>query len=120
MFRRSMPPHMCFLCCALSVGIPIGIAHAKETVLYSFLGGSDGASPQAGLIKDKTGNLYGTTYYGGGTGCYGDGCGAVFKLAPDGTETLLYAFQGGADGESPQAGLIMDKSGNLYGTTTES
>lgn len=121
MFRMSNIPRKSFLCCALSVAIPFGTAHAKsrETVLYAFQGGSDGASPEAGLIADAAGNLYGTTFYGGGTGCYGDGCGAVFRLAPDGTETVLYAFQGGTDGEYPQAGLLMDKAGNLFGTTTE-
>lgn len=109
------------VCCTLSIVIPFGMAHAKsrQTALYVFQGGSDGASPQAGLITDKAGNLYGTTYYGGGTGCYGDGCGTVFKLAPDGTETVLYTFQGGNDGEFPQAGLVQDKAGNLYGTTSE-
>jgi len=41
----------------------------------------------------------------------------VFRIAPDGTETVLYAFQGGSDGDEPLAGLIMDGAGNLYGTT---
>lgn len=121
MFRISNISGKYVLCCAMSVVIPFGVAHAKskETILYAFQGGSDAASPQAGLIADKGGNLYGTTYYGGGTGCYGDGCGTIFKLAPDGTETVLYAFRGGNDGEYPQAGLVADKAGNLYGTTSE-
>ncbi len=84
-----------------------------ETVLYSFQGGSDGALPLYGsLIKDKEGNLYGTTSSGGA-----NGHGVVFKLAPDGTETPLYAFAGGQDGDTPQAGLARDGRGNLYGTT---
>jgi uncharacterized repeat protein (TIGR03803 family) len=89
------------------------------TLLHSFAGGaSDGASPKAGLIADSSGNLYGTTDRGGGTGCEGDGCGTVFKLTPDGTLTLLHSFAGGAsDGAKPEAGLIADSSGNLYGTT---
>jgi uncharacterized repeat protein (TIGR03803 family) len=89
-----------------------------ETVLYAFTGGTDGSGPYAGLIADQAGNLYGTTAGGGGTGCGGSGCGTVFRLAPDGTETVLYAFQGGkTDGSSPESPLIMDKQGDLYGTT---
>ncbi len=90
-------------------------ANGTETVLYSFKGGSDGWKPEAGLIEDAVGNLYGTTYYGGGT-C---DCGIVFKLAPDGTETVLHAFAGGQDGANPQASLIADSAVDLYGTTTE-
>lgn len=88
---------------------------STETVLYSFQGGSDGAEPEAALVADKGGNLYGTTAYGGNEGC-SNGCGTVFKIAPDGSETVLHAFDG-SDGEYPQAGLIADKKGNLYGTT---
>jgi len=91
--------------------------NGTETVLWSFTG-ADGSGPRAGLIMDKKGKLYGTTS-GGGTGCNDVGCGTVFKLAPDGTETVLYSFcpqPGCTDGVLPSAGLIMDKSGNLYGT----
>jgi uncharacterized repeat protein (TIGR03803 family) len=90
-----------------------------ETVLYSFCpqsGCADGAQPAAGLIMDAAGNLYGTTLNGG----IGSGSGVVFKLAPDGTETVLYSFCSQAnctDGQGPQAGLLMDAAGNLYGTT---
>jgi len=96
--------------------------NGTETVLYSFTGGSDGAEPDAGLIMDKKGNLYSTTYEGGSGDCTFNGttgCGVVFKLAPDGTETVLHSFTGGSDGSVPVAGLIMDKKGNLYGTTSE-
>ena len=86
-----------------------------ETVLYSFTGGSDGGTPRAGLIADSSGNLYGTTQFGG-PGCGGVGCGVVFKLSPSGTETVLYSFTG-SDGSGPFPGLIADSSGNLYGTT---
>ena len=91
-----------------------------ESVLYSFAGGSDGIFPQAGLVADKNGNLYGTTLLGGGgTGCSDgtSGCGTLFELSPDGRETVLYAFSGGSDGAFPMAGLLLDKAGNLYGTT---
>jgi uncharacterized repeat protein (TIGR03803 family) len=57
------------------------------------------------------GNLYGTTSEGGGSGA-----GTVFKLDATGKESVLYSFTGGADGGSPRADLMMDKSGNLYGT----
>jgi uncharacterized repeat protein (TIGR03803 family) len=88
------------------------------TVLYSFTGvGGDGASPLAGLVRDKVGNLYGTTVYGGAGTCSG-GCGTVFKVTASGTETVLHAFTGASgDGASPMAGLVEDTAGNLYGTT---
>ena len=88
-----------------------------ETVLYSFLAGNDGANPEAGLIVDKTGNLYGTTYSGGGTRCNRFGCGVAFKLAPDGTETLMYDFDKDSRGRHPAAGLLLDKKDFFYGTT---
>jgi len=90
----------------------------NETVLYNFTGGADGANPEAGLILDDRGNLYGTTGNGGDlSGCGGIGCGVVFKLDPAGKETTLYSFTGGADGSNPSAGLAGDERGNLYGTT---
>jgi len=90
-----------------------------ETVLHSFTGGSDGANPWAGLIRDEQGNLYGTTDYGGSGGCDNGvvlGCGTVFKLDKDGHQTVLYSFTG-ADGAYPDAALFRDEYGNLYGTT---
>lgn len=88
-----------------------------ETVLYSFAGGTDGQWPWAGVVLDKLGNLYGTTWVGGGTGCGGNGCGTVFMLAPDGTETVLHSFNS-SDGEGVWGGVILDAKGNLYGTTS--
>ncbi len=87
----------------------------SQTVLYNFSGGSDGGGPEGGVIIDQAGNLYGTT---AGGGAYGNG--VVFRLTPlngGWTETVLYSFQGPADGSFPDAGLIMDSAGNLYGTT---
>jgi len=82
-------------------------------VLHTFTGlEGDGANPFAGLIIDKSGNLYGTTYGGG----YYQ-LGTVFKIAPNGTETVLNYFTGLKRGEFPEAGLLMDKGGSLYGTT---
>ncbi|MEI9932720.1 MAG: choice-of-anchor tandem repeat GloVer-containing protein [Rhizomicrobium sp.] len=84
--------------------------------IYVFQGGSDGVRPSGGLIKDKEGELYGTTE-AGGTGCNGRGCGTVYKLVSPHTKTTLYSFQGGSDGWFPTGGLVRDKAGNLYGTT---
>jgi uncharacterized repeat protein (TIGR03803 family) len=95
---------------------PIGGGNWAETQLYSFNPntGTDGASPYAGVIFDATGNLYGTTEYGG---IYGHG--TVFELTPNGsggwTEQVLHNFDG-TDGSEP-AGLIFDATGNLYSTT---
>jgi uncharacterized repeat protein (TIGR03803 family) len=98
----------------------------SETVLYSFEGGTgDGAIPLGNLLSDSSGNLYGTTNEGGVTTCVYlavQGCGTVFKLAPDGTEKILYNFcslANCADGAGPVfEPLIMDKKGSLYGTTS--
>ena len=87
----------------------------NETVLYTFCPNGncvDGISPNA-VIRDKEGNLYGTTTFGGGANS-----GVVFKLDPTGAETVLYSFAGGADGANPFGSLIRDEAGNLYGTTT--
>jgi uncharacterized repeat protein (TIGR03803 family) len=89
-----------------------------ETVLHSFGGvTTDGRTPYAGLVRDKAGNLYGTTYEGGGIGCV-DGCGTAFTVDTTGTETVLHSFAGGTtDGCFPYGGLLRDKAGNLYGAT---
>jgi len=84
----------------------------KETVLYSFSGGRDGGQPNAGLVMDKAGNLYGTTVGGGA-----NGHGTIFKVTPKGKETVLYSFAGGTDPAAPDANLILDSTGNLYGTS---
>jgi uncharacterized repeat protein (TIGR03803 family) len=91
-----------------------------ETVLHSFAGWpTDGTDPEASLILDLAGNLYGTTRFGGTTNtCGTGGCGTIFKVAPDGTETVLYSFPGPPEGKEPLAGLILDSAGNLYGTTS--
>jgi uncharacterized repeat protein (TIGR03803 family) len=85
----------------------------QSTVLYSFSGTPDGEDPQSSLIRDKAGNLYGTTIYGGTAGGYG----TVFKLDQAGKLTLLHSFAGTPDGENPYAGLAADSAGNGYGTT---
>jgi uncharacterized repeat protein (TIGR03803 family) len=153
--------------CGTVFELPAG---GTESVLYAFKGGKDGWGPSGGLTLDPTGNLYGTTFDGGGKGCdYELGCGTVFEVASDGREIVLsrfnhkdgpagpggevtrdqngnlfgttnsggaancgtvfevavgqnaktlYSFSCGKDGAYPQAGLLMDQNGNLYGTTT--
>ncbi len=88
-------------------------AHGQETVLYALSGGSDGAYPLSNMVMDASGNLYSTTEEGGTSNR-----GTAFKLAPDGTEAVLYDFSYGSDGFYPLAGLIEDGAGNLYGTTS--
>ncbi len=95
-----------------------------QSVLYRYTGGSNGSGTNGGLILDGAGNLYGTTIFGGQLGgvCGNFGCGTVFELtrsASGWTNTILYSFQGGTDGEFPSGGLIFDAVGNLYGTTSQ-
>jgi uncharacterized repeat protein (TIGR03803 family) len=132
----------------------------NESVLYSFTGGTDGGSPDAGVIRDSAGNLYGTASGGGASnqgvvykvdvtghetvlfsfphgagpasgvirgpagnlyGTTGSGgasnYGVAYRLSASGHLTVLHSFTGGADGRYPAAGVILDSSGNLYGTT---
>jgi uncharacterized repeat protein (TIGR03803 family) len=103
---------------AMTLVLATGAWASSETVLYNFFSqGGDGYYPYAGVVADKSGNLYGTTYSGGANPPYG----AVFELTPSGngwTETVLYSFSAvNNDGNRPYGGLVLDKSGNLYGTT---
>jgi len=105
---------------------PDGKGKWTESVLYTFCAAryncNDGIYPYAGVILDAYGNLYGTTYQGttSGSDCNGYGCGTVFQLMPSApgtwTENVLYSFNG-EDGGLPDAGLVSDSAGNLYGTT---
>ncbi|MFL5238153.1 MAG: choice-of-anchor tandem repeat GloVer-containing protein [Rhizomicrobium sp.] len=111
--------------CDLNYHVPCGTVfklarNGSKEILHSFTG-EDGGRPQAGLIRDAAGNLYGTTPDGGGACNGGFGCGVVYKLAPDGTYTVLHSFEGGAnDGAFSQARLTRDKSsGDLYGTAPQ-
>jgi uncharacterized repeat protein (TIGR03803 family) len=91
-----------------------------ETVLYSFgaSSSSDGKWPMAGVILDGEGNLYGTTAAGGTNDTNSGGAGIAFKISPEGTETILHEFGASSkDGTIPTGSLLMDHSGNLYGTT---
>lgn len=96
----------------------------RERTLWVFPSPPYGDIFNGGIVFDGAGNLYGTTYGGGDLKCRGSvsGCGVVFELmrAPSGlfTEIVLHAFSGGSDGSLPDAGLAIDSSGRLYGTTT--
>jgi len=89
------------LAASLAICVAETAGAANYTVLHTFLGGNDGKFPESGLIEDGNGNLYGVTVFGGGAGCGGSGCGTVFKIAPNRSETVLYAFKGGSDGAFP-------------------
>jgi uncharacterized repeat protein (TIGR03803 family) len=89
--------------------------NGKEKVIHTFTGPPDGWWPRAGLVRDAEGNLYGTTEAGGASSC---NCGTAFKIDRNGKETVLHSFAGYPDdGEGPNAGVIRDEEGNLYGTT---
>jgi uncharacterized repeat protein (TIGR03803 family) len=106
---------------ALGFGLAFELTHSQTgwtlVPLYAFQDQPDGALPYGGLIFDKAGNLYGTTYY---AGVYD--VGTVYKLTHANgswTETVLYSFKGGSDGSSPISPLVSDAAGNLYGTTSD-
>jgi uncharacterized repeat protein (TIGR03803 family) len=99
-------------------------AQARDKLIFTnpMPGGSGGASPAGGLIQNgTTSEFFGTTTEGGGSGCGGNGCGTVYEVdaVKGGTQTVVYAFQGGSDGANPAASLVTDSNGNLYGTTGE-
>jgi len=102
-------------CSGFGCGIVFKLDTANhETVLHAFTDRPDGAIPYGRLVLDVdgSGNLYGTTSVGGTYGM-----GTVFKIDSSGTESVIYSFAGYPDGANPYAGLVMDNSGNLYGTT---
>jgi uncharacterized repeat protein (TIGR03803 family) len=124
-FSKSAFPRI--VCGLLVLAIFALAAHsqafgASESILWSFGTAANGGAPLGGLISDTAGNLYGTTFSGGTNDLLPDG--TVFELTPPSTsggnwsESVLWSFNG-TDGSEPVAGLIMDKGGNLYGTTTE-
>jgi uncharacterized repeat protein (TIGR03803 family) len=105
--------------CVIGCGVVFKITPGgKESVLYNFCAQNncaDGAYPTAGLVFDQKGNLYGTTQAGGAN--LG---GTAFKLSPKGKETILHSFCPPSfcfDGTGPEARLVLDQKGNLYGTT---
>jgi uncharacterized repeat protein (TIGR03803 family) len=97
-------------------GVVYRLSGGVEQVLYTFKGSADGLEPNGGPVLDASANIYGTTYRSVGS----SGSGIVFKVSPDGSETVLHQFgTGKADGKRPTSGLVIDNKGNLYGTTSE-
>jgi uncharacterized repeat protein (TIGR03803 family) len=89
-----------------------------QTTLYAFTGGTGGKGPVS-LIRDGHGNLLGVTQYGGQPGsCGGIGCGVIFKLAPDGTETVLHAFKSKHSSRHPVQVVLSPHGEKLYGITS--
>jgi uncharacterized repeat protein (TIGR03803 family) len=89
-----------------------------ETILYSFVGGNQGYDPNAGVTIDPvTGDMYGTTTFGGTGACRG-GCGVLYRFAAGGTYTVLHTFDVSADGRYPAGQLIRDRHNNIFGSTT--
>jgi uncharacterized repeat protein (TIGR03803 family) len=86
------------------------------TTLFNFTGGADGGSPNAGLVQDPSGNLYGTTVNGGSGHSYRSG--VVYELDPVGTETVLHSFGRNPEGGGPATPEIRDNAGNIYWTTS--
>ncbi|MGO9307352.1 MAG: choice-of-anchor tandem repeat GloVer-containing protein [Candidatus Korobacteraceae bacterium] len=104
------------------LGVAYELSHSgsgwTESTIHTFAGGDDGANPSSAPIFDSSGNLYGTTAFGGG--CSGKGCGTIFQLTPSGSgwnENILYNFSGSFT--VPIGGLIFDAQGNLYGTASD-
>ncbi|MGA7458914.1 MAG: choice-of-anchor tandem repeat GloVer-containing protein [Candidatus Korobacteraceae bacterium] len=116
-YELQPPAHACgsFLC------------SWNAMVLYDFNDIPDAGVPGSSVIFDHAGNMYGTTEYGGDGICYNDihlnyGCGAVYELTPSEggwKESVIYSFQGGNDGQTPDGGLFLDSAGNLYGATAQ-
>ena len=102
-----------YSCAGVGCGIVFRVdTTGKETILYNFTGGSDGCYPAQGLIRDRSGIFYGTTF-----GCGSSDAGTIFKIDPAGKFTLLHSFAG-SDGAGPWGGhMILDHWGNLYGIT---
>ena len=123
--RRSVLGALPILLFALFVWLvnPVNARAASGKIIYTFQGGADGAYPYSDLAIDAAGNLYGTTS-DGGVGCGGYGCGTVYELLRTNNgwkHRVLYSFAGSSarsfDGLDPEAGVVFDNSGNLYGTT---
>jgi uncharacterized repeat protein (TIGR03803 family) len=96
---------------------PDGANGWRPGLIHTFAGSpNDGSDAQGTIVLDTAGNIYGTTSNGGA-----ENYGTVYKLSPEKngkwTEKILYSFEGGTDGSSPAAGVVLDAAGNIYGVT---
>jgi uncharacterized repeat protein (TIGR03803 family) len=95
------------------VNVSVACVPGGVSILHSFSGApADGQSPYGGLVQDRNGSFYGVTYVGGTYGV-----GTVFRMAADGTVTVLHSFAGGSDGANPRKSLVRGSDGRFYGTT---
>ncbi|HEV3510663.1 MAG TPA: choice-of-anchor tandem repeat GloVer-containing protein [Candidatus Sulfotelmatobacter sp.] len=118
-------------CLGLGCGIVFELVAANgysENTIHQFVGGADGINPNSKLAMDTSGNLYGSTLYGGGRGQCAAGivtttCGTIFELSPGSngawSEKILHRFGGGTGESEPNSPLILDRNGNLYGETAQ-
>lgn len=108
-------------CAALATWLLVGSANAtSQFQVAHYFTGTPGSTPVSSLVADSAGNFYGTTKYSGNGTCGGDGCGVVFELSPKlggGWNYQIIHYFDGLKGSTPEAGLILDSAGNLYGTT---
>jgi hypothetical protein len=101
--------------------MPSGSGYS-ESVLWKFRGDLDGSAPQSALTRTASGSLFGDTYFGGGTGCDGYGCGVAYELRPTSggyDERVLWRFGQGEDGDYPDGSILLGKHGRLFGTTQQ-
>jgi uncharacterized repeat protein (TIGR03803 family) len=91
-------------------------SHKRFKTLYEFKGGADGSDPEGPLVEDVNGNLYGTTFQGGGSANCPGGCGTVYEIDTAGNESVIYSFKGGADGANPRGTIVIFGQG-VYGVT---
>jgi uncharacterized repeat protein (TIGR03803 family) len=115
-FSAGKPTFVIFITLLLALAIVPTQAQARKFKVLHTFHGNDGDGPASQLVRDKAGNLYGTTISGGSSKCPTGGCGAAFKMDKTGELIWLHKFQG-ANGNEPFTGLLRNAAGNLYGTT---
>ncbi len=115
MRRTALPTFQSALLFALLAMVASTLQAQTLTTLHSFAGAPDGSTPSSAVVLAPDGNAYGTTFSGGSSSACRGGCGTIFKVTPDGTETVIYNFAGKSnDGANPN---FLMWSGQLVGTT---